>query len=105
MSIGDVYCYSIPSIIYLFHDDNTVLTMSRDELITNSKFIRSSMEAFADDNLITEIVIRYLCAINNLGSSVDSEFIANVTKFNQIENNINYVYEKFYSRYKENIQK
>lgn len=85
MSVGDVYCYSKPSILYLFHENNIVLNMSKSELITNSKFIRSSVESFANEKLIAELVVRYLCTIDSISSEVDIEFVSSVVQLNSVQ--------------------
>lgn len=88
MSVGDVYCYNNPSIIYLFHDDNIVLNMSRTELITNSQFIRPSVASFADEKLIVELVIRYLHMVHNISNQVDRKFAKSVFLLNGIRKNV-----------------
>ena len=85
MSLGGVYCYCIPSALYLFHDSNIVLNMTRSELIVNSRFIRSSVESFADEALIYGLVFSYLCAIDGFGVDLDFDFVKSVMKKNNIK--------------------
>jgi glycosyltransferase involved in cell wall biosynthesis len=85
MAIGQVYCYSKPSVLYLFHDNNIVLNMSKAQLIANSRYIRPSVETFADEDLIAELVIRYLCVIDSISTVVDLKFIKTVIKINNLE--------------------
>lgn len=87
MSVGDVYCYSMPSIVYLFHSSNIVLNMSRSELIANSRFIRPSVESFANEELIADLVVRYLCAVDGVSSGVNYDFVRSVRKLNSVNKN------------------
>jgi len=105
MSIGGVYCYSIPSVLYLFHNSNIVLNMTRSELIVNSRFIRSSVESFADENLIYDLVFSYICAIDGLGVKVDSDFLKSVMKKNNIENSFALMYLNLLRRRRQNNTK
>jgi glycosyltransferase involved in cell wall biosynthesis len=98
LSAGDAVCYSMPSVLYLFHDDNIVFNMSRSQLIVNSRYIRSSVEAFADDELVSELVIRYLCTVDSISNAVDYEFISCVIKLNRIENKKFYMLAQFQCR-------
>lgn len=84
MSIGDVYCYNKPSLVYLFHDNNIVLKMSSSELISNSRFIRSSVESFATNELIAVLVARYLCTVDSISNNIDHEFIRSVIELNGV---------------------
>ena len=98
MSTGDVYCYRTPSVLYLFHDDNIVFNMSRDELIANSRYIRPAVESFADEALLAEIVTRYLCTVDSISNTVDRKFISSVVKLNHIEGKRYHVLTQVYYR-------
>ncbi len=98
MSIGYVYCYSKPSVLYLFHDNNIVLNMSRAELITNSRYIRLAVESFADEELISEMVTRYLCTIDSISNVVDYNFICAVIELNHTESKRFSIVTKFQYR-------
>ena len=102
MSKGDAYCYKIPSVLYLFHDDNIVLNMSKAELIANSRYIRPAVESFADENLIAQLIIRYLCMVDSISNVVDHEFITAVIKLNQLESKQYQILMQFYFRVAKN---
>ena len=85
MAAGDAYCYNMPSVLYLFHDSNIVLNMSKMQLIANSRYIRPSVATFADEELIAELVIRYLCTVDSISKEVDRTFIRTVIKLNDLE--------------------
>ena len=78
MSFGNVYCYDVPSIYYLFHDNNLVMNMSARALINNSKFIRRSVSSFASEDLICKLVCRYILFVDSLYSVADYAFIKSV---------------------------
>lgn len=96
MSSGSVYCYPVPSVLYLFHNDNIVLNMTRSQLITNSSFIRSSVESFAEDGLVAALLVRYLCAVNSINGKVDSEFVRSTIRLNHIDSKSLYVFIQFW---------
>lgn len=98
LSTGNAYCYSKPSMLYLFHDNNIVLNMSKSQLIANSKFIRPSVEAIADEKLVSELVIRYLCRVDSYGDLVDLEFVESVIGLNKIDSMRLQVLAQFYFR-------
>lgn len=98
MSAGDVHCYSTPSVLYLFHGENIVLNMGRAELIANSRYIRTAVGSFADDELLAELVIRYLCAVDSISNAVDLGFISSVIKLNHIENKRFHILAQFQYR-------
>lgn len=98
MSAGDAYCYSTPSVLYLFHDDNIVFNMSRAELIANSRYIRPAVGSFADEELLAELVTRYLCTVDSISNVVDRGFIGSVIKLNHIESKRFHILTQFQYR-------
>jgi glycosyltransferase involved in cell wall biosynthesis len=78
MSFGNVYCYDVPSVYYLFHENNLVMNMSTSALLGNSKFIRRSVSSFASEELICELVCRYVLFVDGLYRLVDYAFIKSV---------------------------
>jgi len=84
MSIGKAYCYNVPSVFYLFHNENIVTNMEPDALIKNSKYIRSSVESFASDILIYELVCRYITFTDQIYGLASHSFIHDVFKENRI---------------------
>ena len=92
MSIGGVYCYTIPSAVYLFHSSNIVLNMTRAELIINSRFIRPSVESFANEYLINNLVFSYARAIDGLGVGVDHNFIKSIMSRNNAAGSSYFMY-------------
>jgi len=105
MSDGYAYCYSKPSVLYLFHDNNIVFNMSRAELITNSRYIRLALDSFADEKLIAEMVTRYLCTIDSMSNDVDREFISAVININDIKSKQLHILSKFRFRRAKKIAK
>ncbi|MDD5056759.1 MAG: glycosyltransferase family 2 protein [Sideroxydans sp.] len=78
MSLGKVYCYDTPSVYYLFHGANIVTNLSPDVLVRNSKYIRRSVDSFASEELIYELVCRYVLFVDDICKLADYEFIKNV---------------------------
>lgn len=98
LSECNAYCYSTPSVIYLFHGDNIVLNMSRSELIANAAFIRPSVDSFADNLLISEILVRYLCTIDPISDAVDQDFIRSVVQINNVDGHSLRIFTSFWAR-------
>jgi glycosyltransferase involved in cell wall biosynthesis len=85
MSKYDVYCHNVPSILYLFHNNNIVLNMSKDQLVINSRFIRGSVGSFADERLIRDLVMRYISMVNRISNVVDYNFVVLVLSINNVK--------------------
>jgi glycosyltransferase involved in cell wall biosynthesis len=94
MSKYNVYCHSVPSIFYLFHDSNIVLNMSKNQLVINSRFIRGSVETFADEELIGNLVMRYISMVNEISNVVDYNFVVSVLVVNNVRVSWFFVYLK-----------
>jgi len=86
MSIGNVYCYNIPSVFYLFHTNNIVMNMDESQIITSSRYLRSSVESFADENLVNDLVRRYVLFISSLYDSISYNVIKRVFQENKVNN-------------------
>ena len=66
--------------------------MTRAELIVNSKFIRSSVESFADEYLIYSLVFSYARVVDELGVGVDYDFVKSIMSRNKVKGSSFFVF-------------
>lgn len=75
-----VYFYKNPSVNYIFGDDNIVFNMPLDRLISNSKFISSSV----DEVMQPEYIYRYVLFVTGIYPRNKFKFLTGVLKENGV---------------------
>lgn len=78
LSSGDVYCYNIPSVFYLFHRDNLVMSMTMEALVKTSKLIRQTIGSYASEELIYELTCRYILFLDPIYNLTDYAFVKSI---------------------------
>lgn len=84
MSHGKVFCYNTPSVYYLFHGDNIVTNMAPNTLVLNSIYIRRSVDSFASEDLICELICRYVLFVDQIYGLVNCSVIQKIFKKNGV---------------------
>ena len=95
LECSDVYCYSTPSILYLFHDDNIVLNMTKSQLILNSKFVARDIPHKDKQFSVHAKLLRYLKMVDSITGGVDKAFVIEAARLNGVSDKAASIYRSF----------
>jgi glycosyltransferase involved in cell wall biosynthesis len=84
-----VYFYHKPSVMYCFHGENIVTTMTLEMLIRNSVFISRSIGSKFSNKIVENVLIDYLYSIDLLTEGmVDKKVISKILVLNSRDMNL-----------------
>lgn len=92
---NDAYCYEVPSFLYLFHNDNIVLNMSKQQLVLNSQFVGRSFDQAGEGVSVDDMLLRYLKMVHSICGSVDREFVDATIELNKLKYRSAYIHYRF----------